>query len=265
MVETDAAGPDRFALQDSEYHFPYHYLPHLDSATGAGVAGRRLGWGLEYLTYVLHCLDIVSQLRPASVLDVGCGDGRFLGMLPASIERRVGVDLSERAIGFARAFNPDLEFHVSSTTDGTFDVVTAIEVLEHVPPDQADEFIRSCVKALRPGGYLVVSVPTVNARLQSKHYRHFTLDLLRETVELPGLELKLATATFLVPETSDRITHLTDRMTANRYWTLDVFGLRRFIWNRHWTRRVTSPSLGRHLVAVWGIRTSSEPSSVGRA
>ncbi|HYJ79506.1 MAG TPA: methyltransferase domain-containing protein, partial [Longimicrobiaceae bacterium] len=148
----------RFAMQDRAYAFPYHYLPGVDE--GAVTVSRTLGWGLEYLTYMHLVRDAVAELRPQRLLDVGCGDGRMLEMLRGVVPVRVGVDPSERAIRFAQAFNPDAECVVGTAADvpGTFDVVTCVETLEHIPDAVLASFVAALAGKLGPGGVLVASV-----------------------------------------------------------------------------------------------------------
>jgi 2-polyprenyl-3-methyl-5-hydroxy-6-metoxy-1,4-benzoquinol methylase len=69
------------------------------------------------------------------LLDIGCGDGRFL----RETERRygnkklLGIDYSETAISWARVMNPRLRFEVrdilETPTSGEYDVVTLLEVI----------------------------------------------------------------------------------------------------------------------------------------
>jgi len=51
--------------------------------------------------------------------------------------------------------------------------VTLIETLEHVPPDAADRVLSELNRILKPGGRLVVSVPTPLLPRPEKHYRHY--------------------------------------------------------------------------------------------
>ena len=88
---------EKQTIQENLYDFPYHYIPQVNEK-GAVSRYRFLDWGFEYLCYILHIKDIIESLSPYSVLDVGCGEGRFLGLLSNQIVRKVGVDLSERAI-----------------------------------------------------------------------------------------------------------------------------------------------------------------------
>src|SRR6185503_12913568 len=53
---------DKFALQDEQYHFPYHHIPHFGPHPSNI---RRLGWGLEYLCYQRILVERVRELAPA--------------------------------------------------------------------------------------------------------------------------------------------------------------------------------------------------------
>ncbi len=248
------ATDSKFLLQDGQYNFPYHYIPHYDEKNRSGVRLRRLGWGLEYLCYIRHVARLVSELCPQSVLDVGCGDGRFLGMLPPSIPRKVGCDLSSRAIAFARAFNPDLEFHDSdvSTLHEQFELVTAIEVLEHVPDDLAASFLADLGQRVLPAGRMLVCVPTTVARLQKKHWRHYNLDLLLQQVREANLPFQLLDAQHIFRHPLSFWTRLLLLLGQNPWWTFDTAPLRRVLWNRIWRQeRMATPQTGKHLVALF--------------
>jgi ubiquinone/menaquinone biosynthesis C-methylase UbiE len=97
-------------------------------------------------------------------LDVGCGEGHMLGDLHQRglLGRMVAVDLDPTRIAFAHTRYPFCAYqtgdvHQLDFADGTFDYLLAAEVLEHLPdPRRALQELRRVVK---PGGYLIVSVP----------------------------------------------------------------------------------------------------------
>jgi SAM-dependent methyltransferase len=172
---------DRFSIQDDAYAFPYHYLPDI-TPDGRIIIYRLLGWGLEYLTYITYIRDRIIAMRPQSICDVGCGDGRLLTMLAGHIPRRVGVDLSSRAIAFAQAFDPHVEWYCCplSEVPGKYDIVTCVETLEHIPDGEVPRFVAALRAKVSETGGLIVSVPTVNRMLNPKHYRHYTAQLLEQ-------------------------------------------------------------------------------------
>lgn len=141
-------------------------------------------------------LDQLAGERFDSVVDVGCGDGRFLAVLEGRYDdaRLVGIDYSDRAIRLARALNPKVDFHRLDVARRSlaehFDVVSLIEVLEHIPPDRLEAFIGGFAKLVRPGGRLVLTVPHRNVTPQAKHYQHFDSDQLQDLLEFHFTDLE---------------------------------------------------------------------------
>ena len=171
------------AVQEAEYEFPYHYIPRLEDGNFSQV--RKLRWGYEYLSYLRFVLARLERVEFETLLDVGCGEGRFLREVSRRFpgKRLLGVDFSARAIEYARLLNPGLDFVRADISDDSatperFDVVTLIETLEHVPPVELREFVSGLRRRVNEGGLLVVSVPSVNIKMSAKHYQHFDLESL---------------------------------------------------------------------------------------
>lgn len=183
---------DKLQMQEDEYAFPYHYIPHF-TKKGRVALSRRLSWGLEYLCYQRHVFEAVRALNPSSVLDVGCGDGYFIGSLANTIPVRVGVDLSDRSIAFAKAFHPECRFLAGdvATVEGCFDVVISIEVLEHIPETQVSHFFQAIGDRLVQNGTAIIGVPTTVVPLARKHYRHYTLDLFEQQLAQSNAGLRV--------------------------------------------------------------------------
>jgi SAM-dependent methyltransferase len=171
------------AVQEAAYEFPYHYIPRLEGGNFSQV--RKLRWGYEYLSYLRFVLARLERVGFGSLLDVGCGEGRFLREVSKrfSGKRLLGVDFSARAVEYARLLNPGLDFVRADIARGAepserFDVLTLIETLEHVPPVESGEFVSGLRRRTNDGGTLVVSVPSKNIKMSAKHYQHFDLDSL---------------------------------------------------------------------------------------
>jgi SAM-dependent methyltransferase len=107
---------------------------------------------------------LFTAAEPRSLLDVGCGEGVLVHRWAQRLgERRVvGIDLEEPSIqaGWAERGAPNLEYRVMRAenlpfAEDEFDLVTAIEVLEHVPdPDHTLAEMARCAER-----HLLVSVP----------------------------------------------------------------------------------------------------------
>ncbi|MFO7907822.1 MAG: class I SAM-dependent methyltransferase [Pirellulaceae bacterium] len=157
--------------------FPYHYIAHFESS-GTPSLIRRLEWGLKYLAVLEHVKAEVVAREPGSLLDVGCGDARLIHEMKDTIASCCGVDVSERALAYARAFNPEAHctFALKRVQDvhEQFELVTCIDVLEHIPDEEECSFLSACWRCVAPGGTLIVCVPSSNVPLNPKHFRHYS-------------------------------------------------------------------------------------------
>lgn len=165
------------SAQDSEYDFPYHYIAQ---RTGLGVrVAHSWRWGFRYIAALEYLLDRMRAIPFQSVVDVGCGDGRFVAEIARTFGdiEALGIDYSRRAIAVAKAMNPPGNYRcmdiTGETLGQTFDLLTSIEVLEHVPPASVPEFVAGMRKLARADSRLLLTVPHVNQRLARKHYQHF--------------------------------------------------------------------------------------------
>lgn len=128
------------------------------------------------------------------VLDAGCGTGTMLGHLVRYGEAE-GMDVDARAVAMCRRRGIDCVRHVEALPlpwdDGTFDLVTALDVLEHADDDAA--LLSELRRVTRPGGLVLVSVPAF-AWLWgpqdelSHHKRRYTARELESRITDAGLE-----------------------------------------------------------------------------
>ena len=149
----------------------------------------------------------VTDRRPR-ILDVGCGTGANL-LLLSKYGQAEGVDVSEDALAFCRERGLDQVTLGAGEEmpyeDGTFDLVTAFDVVEHMDDDLAG--LREFRRVLRPGGRVLLFVPTFMFLwgLQdevSNHRRRYRLPELRRVLEQAGFEIERSTyanITFFLP------------------------------------------------------------------
>jgi 2-polyprenyl-6-hydroxyphenyl methylase/3-demethylubiquinone-9 3-methyltransferase len=117
-----------------------------------------------------------AGLRGKRVVDVGCGGGILTEAMAVRGAVVTGIDLSEKALGVARLHQLESGVEVdyrlvaaealAATAPASFDVVTCMELLEHVP-DPAST-VAACATLVRPGGHVVFS--TLNRNPKSYVY-----------------------------------------------------------------------------------------------
>jgi SAM-dependent methyltransferase len=238
----------KFEIQSKQYSYPYHHIAYfLEDGTAMRV--RTLHWGFDYLSCLKEAKETVERWEPSSVLDVGCGDGAIIAALSSDIKRRVGVDHCEKAIQFARAFSPEIEFHDMDAADlqETFDVVMAVEVLEHIPDHEVAGFFRILSERTKPGGYIYISVPSTNMPLDKKHFRHYNPVLLKEELRSAAIPFDIIDLRYFGSPVL--FEEFYKRLTNNRLWVGEIHLLRRHIWKRVWAKAsIQNPKTGRHII-----------------
>ena len=121
----------------------------------------------------LDWIDDNARIAGKKVVDIGCGGGILAESMAARGALVTGIDLSEKALGVARLHlfesGQQVDYrHISAeelaaSAPASFDVVTCMEMLEHVP-DPAST-IRACATLVKPGGSVFFS--TLNRNLKA--------------------------------------------------------------------------------------------------
>ena len=145
-----------------------------------------------------------------SLLELGCGSGYFL----ADIEKQfpsiklTGVDLSEENLSFANAILKRTKLMKGDATnlklpDSSFDVVAALELIEHVHDDKA--LLAEAWRVLKPHGTLILSTPDTEKPLWSTvwklwnntfrmrydpHFREYKEEDFKKLLEESGFKVK---------------------------------------------------------------------------
>jgi len=151
-------------------------------------------WFLGRRHLVVRELQRCAGARPGPILDVGCGTG---GMLP-HLQRfgpAIGLDSApeaeaacrRRGVPFVHGWGTQLPFK-----DGTFGIVTALDVIEHVPDHLG--ILREMYRVLRPGGLLLLTVPAYQFLWSqhdefNHHQRRYRRRGLRAVVRKSGFNI----------------------------------------------------------------------------
>ena len=121
----------------------------------------------------LEWINAQCSLAGKRVLDVGCGGGILADAMARKGASVLGIDLSSKALRVAQlhaleAQTPNVAYRevpveaLAAEAPGSFDAVTCMEMLEHVP-DPAS-VVRACADLVRPGGWVFFSTINRNAK-----------------------------------------------------------------------------------------------------
>lgn len=202
-------------LQEDEYEYPYHWAIEKSTQTG------RLYFG--YLDLAIKISAQLSNSKSAKILDLGCGDARFLKELEDRYQHSLyGIDYSERAISFAKLLLPNVTFsskniaNEAACESNYFDVIFMIETLEHIIPDEIPSLLKEVNRMLKAGGEFIVTVPSDALPPGPKHYQHFSAQKLTDTLS-PFFDVKEVVG-------QDKMgfhpLKIYDKLIDNKIWTL---------------------------------------------
>ena len=121
----------------------------------------------------LAWIEDLTELKGKRVLDVGCGGGILADAMARSGADVLGIDLSTKALRVAQlhaleAQTEGVEYREVSAealaleAPGSFDVVTCMEMLEHVPDPSL--VVQACATLVKPGGHVFFSTINRNAK-----------------------------------------------------------------------------------------------------
>jgi len=172
----------------NKYKLPYHWMRddlHRDSVL--------------YFGYIFLMINELPP-PPACVLDAGCGDGRVASEMVKRRYAVTGLDYLETSIQYAKTMVPeatflsgdlrkDLTVHYNLQA-AQFDAVTMMEVYEHIPPDDCPAALANLSTVLRPGGSIIISVPSKLLPSSDLHYRHFNQDEFKQEIEAAGFKIR---------------------------------------------------------------------------
>lgn len=109
-------------------------------------------------------VETISNYKPKSLLEIGCGDGSFLEKVNVAVERCEGVDINAVAIESAK--KKGLNVSTSSLKDikQKFDMIVSFEVFEHI--ENIADFFNDTLNLVETNGILLIAVPNPESYLK---------------------------------------------------------------------------------------------------
>lgn len=167
---------------------------------------------------------LFNQLPKGRALDIGCAVGVILTILERRGWSTIGVEPSQQLADLGRANGREIRpgfLEDQRFEEGTFDLVAAMHVLEHVTHPSA--FLKEIARVTRPGGFLLLSLPVAKCLRhylegttffdQPDHLSFFSLGNVGKLLSDTGYE----TIAFNTPM------HRIYAFEARRYWRIPLF------------------------------------------
>lgn len=163
--------------QEKLYYVPYHWMMR-----------GYLRVSMELRNKIV--MKLLERNPGQIVLDLGCGDGYFTGQLKGKFTDTlvVGADYYLRALRFARIMTNDAPYVANSAASlgfkkEAFDAIFLLDVIEHLSQDDRKKALEQVVWTLKPGGVVIVTVPSNRLPVIPMHYNHFSPHSLKELMQ----------------------------------------------------------------------------------
>lgn len=130
-----------------------------------GPEGIRKFWHFHKFESVIRYIPESHKGQGKNILDVGCFAGSFLGGIPESVfSEQLGVDILDNQIQYAQkqygtSFRKFETYTHKIEIETRFDVITLIEVIEHLGENEIYNLFSQLLGLLKPGGIIIVTTP----------------------------------------------------------------------------------------------------------
>jgi SAM-dependent methyltransferase len=170
-------------------------LPLTGERTVPGVPEENYWFRRHEIAYRFALAHVAGK----RVLEVGCGEGYGTDLLAGAAAEILGIDYDALTAAHACATYPRARFARANLAhlpirSGYVDVVATLQVIEHVWNHR--EFVRECLRVLRPGGSLLVTTPNrltfspgLDAPVNPFHTKEFSAGELTELLTTCGFEI----------------------------------------------------------------------------
>jgi 2-polyprenyl-3-methyl-5-hydroxy-6-metoxy-1,4-benzoquinol methylase len=184
------------------------YGTNFQDAPKLFVKKETLRWAHGYEFYLRNWLP---KDKAAVITDVGCGGGKLLFFfINLGFLNVTGVDISPEQVSLAKQITPSVEeanaLDWLEAHPNSLDLITGLDIIEHLHKQEVLRFLDACFNALKPGGRLVLQTPNAESPWGSQHiYNDFTHEvgfnpnLLSRMLHLSGFEHVEARETGPVP------------------------------------------------------------------
>ena len=135
-------------------------------------------------------MEYISEYKPSSLLEIGCGSGQFLDKVRNAIPESEGVDINEDAIALCKAKGLKVWSGELFESGKRYEMIVLFQVLEHL--ENVASILDKIIGMLAPGGMLLIAVPNPDSYLKESELElgdmppHHALNMNRKSLEYIG-------------------------------------------------------------------------------
>jgi 2-polyprenyl-3-methyl-5-hydroxy-6-metoxy-1,4-benzoquinol methylase len=187
------------------YYYNYH-LP--DSEQLYEKLETIKGYYPAYRPTYKIALDIIKEIKPKNLLEIGSGNGSFLEYIRDSSQTIIGNEYNAKAVEICKSKGLNIISYPIEKINEEFDVVCHHEVLEHV--FNTITFIENNIRLLKKGGKLIIGTPDpesiliINGNGELHYPPHHQFDFSKKTFDWIAEEYNLKIYDYIKTEVEKR-------------------------------------------------------------
>lgn len=177
---------------------------------------------------LLQAYYLALPYLSGDLLEIGCGEGRGIGLMKDRVQTYTGLDKIQEVIDTLKISYPDAKLiqgnipPFSMFEDNSFDTIVTFQVIEHIKPDRW--FLEEIHRVLKPGGTALITTPNIKMTLSRNpwHIREYTAEALEQMAGeiFPNVEMKGITGNEKVMEYYEK-----NKASVRKITRFDIFNL----------------------------------------